>query len=209
MVAKAPSTPTQKRVPKSTHNAQTDNPSPRKKPAGKRRKASKKKVTQRPESPESVVSPTPRRAQYRYTPYQRADPTPESEGDLPADPEDLETLDETAKLIYRRDRELMEYIESIKDRTEAILLHVNRTESKLNSHKGSMVRLQQYLHQHIGINDRPRGRMFPWGDGVAEADIDEPPEEEDPIPYAETFAPWRRAELPLQQEPGFIPRFNS
>lgn len=198
MVAKFPSTPTQKRVSKSTHNAQAVDPSPRKKPTGKRRKAPKKKVTKRPESPESVVSPTPRRVQYRYTPYRRADPTPESEGDLPADPKDLETLDETVKLIYRRDRELLEYIESIKNRTAAILLYVNRTESKLDLHKGSMERLRQYMHRQAGTDDRPLGREFLWGDGIAEADFDEPLEEEDVIPYAENFAPWTCAELSLQ-----------
>ena len=196
MAAKFPSTPIKERVSKSTHGAQTIDPPPRKRASRKGRKVPKKKLANGSESSGSMGSPTPRRVQYRYNPYRRADPTPVPEGDLPADPEDLETLDETAKLVYRRDRELLEYIESIKDRTAAILSYVNQTESKLHSHRGSMERLRQYIHHRARIDDPSRDREFLWDGGIAE-------------PYVESFALWTCAEFVFQQEPIFTPQLNS
>lgn len=211
MVAKVPSTPIKERASKSTRGAQTIGPPPRKRATRKRTNAPKNKVVKSPESSESIGSPTPRRVQYRYNPYRRADPTPVPEGDLPADPEDLETLDETAKLVYRRDRELLEYIESIKDRTAAILSYVNQTESKLHSHRGSMERLRQYIHHRARIDDRSRDREFLWGGGIAEPGFNDPLEEGDTMPYAQSFALWMCAEFSFQQasRSGFTPQLNS
>lgn len=133
-------------------DAPTVDPPPRKKTAGKKkapkRKAAKTKLT------EPADPPAPQRAQHRYEPYRKASPTPEREADLPADPEELETLDATAKMLYKSDREVLEYINSIRRRTAAMLEHVNQTDSQLRSSKGAMERIQLFVGQWQTMDDR-------------------------------------------------------
>ncbi|KAF9643610.1 hypothetical protein BDM02DRAFT_3132313 [Thelephora ganbajun] len=132
-------------------DAPTIDPPPGKK-AAKKKKAPKKRVATKAKPAEQADAPAPQRA--RYEPYRKADPTPEPEGNLPADPEELETLDATAKMLYKSDREVLEYIETLKHRTAAMLEHVNRTDSQLRSCKGVMGRIQLFVGQWKKIGDR-------------------------------------------------------
>lgn len=192
--------PAQGRAPSSSNsigNVPTIDPPPGKKAASKKKKkASKKKVTGKGKQVEPVDAPAPQQDRCRYEPYKKADPTPEPEGNLPADPEDLETLDATAKMLYKSDREVLEYIESLNRRTAAILEHVNRTDSQLRSSKGAMERIQLYVDQWQKIDDHRTHRQL-FGDGNFRAkweagkmkmlDSDESSEEEDNAPYAGIF----------------------
>ena len=171
--------------PNSLGDASIINPSSGKKTTNKK-KASKRKATGKAKSVKSVDTPAPRRA--RYEPYRRAEPTPEREANLPADPEELETLDATAKKLYRSDREVLEYIESLKHRTAAVLEHVNRTDSQLRSCKGAMERMQLFASQWQKMGDHwTHEQLFGdgnfrarWEDGKMEVlDSDEEDEEDD------------------------------
>ena len=94
------------------------------------------------DSVESVDATAPHRAQYPYEPYRKAGTTPGPEGNLPAAPDALETLDATAKMIYKSDREILEYIKSLKLRTAATLEHINRTDAQLRASNGAMERIE-------------------------------------------------------------------
>jgi hypothetical protein len=146
---------------------------------------------------EPVDAPAPQQVRSRYEPYRKADPTPEPEGNLPADPEDLETLDSTAKVLYKSDREVLEYVEALNHRTAAILEHVNRTGSQLRSCKGAMERIQLFVDRWQKVDDRWTHQQrhgdgnfrAKWEDGKMRVlDSDEPSEEEDNAPYADNFA---------------------
>jgi len=158
--------PVQERAPSSSNSigdAPIPNPPSGKKTASKKKKkAPKKRVAEEAKQVGSVDTPVHQRARRRYEPYRKADPTPEPEGNLPADPEDLEALDATAKILYKSDRETLEYIGALKRRTAAVLELVNRTGSQLHSYKGAMERLQLFVGQRQT--------------------------EEDNVPYAEDFA---------------------
>lgn len=136
-----------------------------KKTIGKKKKAPKTRVTTRTKLHEPADAP--QRIQYQYEPYRKADITPEPEGDRPASPEDLETLDATAKTLYRSDREALEYIEALNHRTAAILEHVNRTSSQLRSCEDVVERLGLFLGQLQKIDDQPANQLFrddPFGE---------------------------------------------
>lgn len=125
-------------------------------------KTSKIKVSKQDGAAEQIDPPARQRA--RYEPYRKAEPTPEREAALPADPEDLETLDATAKTLYKSDREVLEYVETLKRRAAAISEHVNRTSSQLRARKDVMERIELYMAQLEGIEDR-RTRKQLFGDG--------------------------------------------
>lgn len=186
-----PSTiPAQERTPSlppSPGDAPTINPPRGKKTASKKKTAPKGKATEKAKLATPVDAPTSQRVRYRYEPYRKADPTPEPEADLPADPEELETLDATAKTLYKSDREVLEYIESLKRRTSAMLEHVNRTDSQLRSCKGSMERIQSFVAQWKKMGDQWTHEDLlgignleaKWVDGRTEMlDLDESDEED-------------------------------
>lgn len=112
-----------------------------KKGSGKN-KAPKGKTTAKVESVDVASSP---RNGYRYEPYRKAGQTPEPEGNLPADPKELESLDATAKKLYAMDREILKYIEDLKRRTAAILEQVNRNDSQLRAANGAMGRIENFV----------------------------------------------------------------
>ena len=179
-------TPAQERAPSpssSLGDASTIDPSPRKKTA-KKKKAPKKQVARKAKQVESVDAPPPRPPRFRYEPYRKAEPTPEPEGNLPADPEELEALDATAKMLYKSDREILDYIESLKHRTAAMMEHVNRTGSQLRSSRGAMKRIQFFVGQRKKMNDHWTHPQ-PFGDGGEMEVVDS--EEEDNTPYDEIF----------------------
>ena len=178
-------------------DAPTTNPLPVKKTGSK--KTSKRKTSKRTKAAESVDPPAPQRA--RYEPYRRAEPTPERDAMLPADPDELETLDATAKKLYKSDREVLEYVEALKRRTAAMLEHVNRTDSQLRAYKGAMGRIGLYMDQWQKMEDRwthqerfGNGNFRArWVDGRMEVlESDESSDDEDDegnIPYAkQTFS---------------------
>lgn len=179
-------TPAQERAPSpssSLGDAPTIDPSPRKKTT-KKKKAPKKRVAKKTKQAEPVDAPPPQPARSRYEPYRRTEPTPEPEGDLPADPEQLETLDATAKMLYKSDREVLEYIESLKHRTAAMLEHVNRTGSQLRSSRGAMERIRLFVGQRKKVDDHwSHPQRFGNGSEMEVPDS----EEEDNTPYDEIF----------------------
>ena len=140
--------------------------------------------------------PATQRARYRYEPYRRAGPTPGREGNLPADPEDLETLDVTSKEIYKSDHEILEYIEALNHRTAAVLEHVNRNSSQLHSCKGVMEKIQQFVDQwrntggqwtsQQSVGDSNLGAEWESGKMKILAS-EESSGEDDDAPYAEIF----------------------
>jgi len=140
-------TPAQERVP-SPSNSFGDTP------IDSQKKASKRKAPKLAKTAEPVNPPATPRARDRYEPYRRAEPTPEREAALPADPEELETLDATAKQLYKSDREALEYVESLKHRTAAMLEHVNRTGSQLRACKGVIGRIDLFVAQWQRMEDR-------------------------------------------------------
>jgi len=152
-------------------DAPTTNPSQGKKTVGKK-KTQRKQVAKETGPVEPVGASASQPDRYRYEPYRKADPTPEPEGNLPASPEELETLDATAKMIYKSDREMLEYIEALKNRTAAMLEYVNRTSSQLRSSKGAMERIQLFVDQWQKTDDQQ------FEDGNSE---------EDDAPYARTL----------------------
>jgi len=144
-------TPAQARVPSPSNSLgdpPTTNSPPVKKTSGK---ASKRKVSEA-RAAEPIDPPARQRA--RYEPYRRAEPTPEREAALPTNPEDLETLDTTAKTLYKSDREVLEYVETLKRRAAAMSEHVSRTDSQLRACKGVMGRIELYVAQWRGVEDR-------------------------------------------------------
>lgn len=151
----------------SLNGAPTIDLHPGKKAAGKKKLAPKKKQIGETKPVEPVEAPAPRRG--RYEPYRKADPTPEPEANLPADPEELDTLDATAKVLYKNDREALEYIESLKRRTAAVLEHVNRSDSQLRSYKGSMERIQLFVGQWKKMDDHWTHEQLP-GNGDLRAE---------------------------------------
>ena len=106
-------------------------------------KMSKRKVSKQARAAEPVGPPVRQRA--RYEPYRRAEPTPDREANFPADPEELKTLDATAKTLYKSDREVLEYVETLNRRTAATLEYVNRTDSQLRASKAVMGRIELYV----------------------------------------------------------------
>jgi len=188
----SPMLPAQGRAPSSSNSIADapiiNPPSGKKTVSKKKKKAQKKQVAKVAKQGGSVDTPDPQRARRRYEPYRKADPTPEPEGNLPADPEDLETLDATAKALYKSDREALEYIEALKRRTTAILEHVNRTDSQLRSHKGTMERIQLFLNQRQKPDDQWTHQQLSGGKDNAEVLGSHESSEEDDVPYAEVFA---------------------
>jgi len=188
--------PAQERAPSPSNpigDAPTIDPPPGKKTTGKK-KVSKKRVD-KTQSVEPADAPAPPRVRDRYHPYRRADATLDPEDNIPADTEALETLDATAKMLYKSDREVLEYIEALKHRTAAMLEHVNRTDSQLRSCKGAMERMHLFVGQWQKIDDRwTHQQLFgdgnfraKWEDGkmrVLESD-ESSEEDEDDTPYAE------------------------
>ena len=125
--------------------------------AGKKKgkkKALTKKVAKRAEPGESVDDPAAQRGQYQYDPYRKAGPTPEPEGSRPADPEELDTLNATARVLFKSDREVLDYVEALNYRTAAILEYANRTGSQLRSSKGVRERIELYVDQLQETGDR-------------------------------------------------------
>ena len=141
-------------------------PSGKKTASKKKKKAPKKRVAREAKQAGSVDTPVHQRARRRYEPNRKVDPTPEPEGNLPADPEDLETLDATAKALYKSDREVLEYIGALKCRTAAILEHVNRTGSQFHSYRGAMERIQLFMGQRQTEEDN-----VPYADDFASSPI--------------------------------------
>lgn len=127
----------------------------------------KKEVASTTKPPEPVAAPAPRQDKYRYEPYRKANPTPEPEGNRPADSKDLESLDVTAKMIYKSDREILTYIEALNHRTAAILEHVNRTGSQLRSCEVIMEKIELSAGQSQRVGDRSMHQQLladgsPW-----------------------------------------------
>ena len=159
------------------------------------KKTSKRNTSKRTKTADPVDPPVPKRPRDRYEPYRRAEPTPEREAALPADPEDLETLDATAKKLYKSDREVLEYVETLRRRTASMLEHVNRTESQLRACKGVVGRIGFYMNHWQKIEDRwTHQQLFgngnfraKWVDGKMEVlDSDESSdddEDDDNTPY--------------------------
>ena len=187
-------TPAQERVP--SPSSSLGDPLPAKK-TGSKKKQSKRKTSKRSKTVEPVDPPAPKRPRNRYEPYRRAEPTPEREAALPADPEELETLDATAKKLYKSDREVLEYVEALKRRTAAMLEHVNRADSQLRACKGAMGRIGLYMghwqkmedrwtHQELFGSGNFRAR---WVDGKMEVlDSEESSDDDDDTtPYAEKY----------------------
>jgi hypothetical protein len=162
------------------------------KKTGNNKKAPKKKAATKAKPAGPVDAPVPQRVRYRYEPYRKADPTPEPEGNLPADLEELETLDATAKMLYKSDREVLEYIEALNHRTAAVLEHVNRTNSQLRSCKGAMERIDVFVDQWQKIDDQWTHQQL-FGEGPFEESSDE----EDYAPYADCFSQFSRMCLNL------------
>lgn len=157
--------PAQERTPSFSAEPTIDPPSGKKTTSEKKKKNSpKKRVAEKAKQVEPVDAPASQQARCRYEPYRKAEPTTEPEGSLPANPEDLETLDETAKMLYKSDREVLEYIEALKHRTAAMLEHVNRTSSQLRSHKGAMERMQLFVNKWQQTDDHWTHQR-PFGDG--------------------------------------------
>lgn len=185
-------TPVQEHAPSPSNSlgdATTIAPPPGKKATGK--KASRRKPPKQTRAPDSV---DPKRAKGRYEPYRKADPTPEPEASLPADPGYLDSLDATAKMLYKRDREVLEYVKSLKKRTAAMLDHVDRNDSQLRSHKGTMKRIRLFASQWSKMEDRWSHEELlgdgnfraTWRDGkMVVLEPDEPDDEVDNAPYAE------------------------
>jgi hypothetical protein len=132
------------------------------------KKTSKSKRTAKGIQTESTDPDASPRGSYRYEPYPKAKPTPEPERGLPADRDYLETLGAAAKALYRGDRELLEYIVALEDRTAAILEHVNRTETQLRSAQGALERIQSYVRRWEEIG----GFQQPFGDGDSRMKLD-------------------------------------
>lgn len=191
--------PAQERAP-SPSNSLGDLPPTK---TGSKKKTLKRKTSKRTKTAEPADPPAPKRPRDRYVPYRRADPTPEREAALPADPEDLETLDATAKKLYKNDREVLEYVEILRRRTAAMLEHVNRAESQLRACKGVMGRIgffmghwqkmdDQWTHQELfgGGNFRAK-----WVDGkmqVLASDESSDDDDEEDTPYVESVASFIR-----------------
>lgn len=121
-------------------------------------KSLKGRVATRSKPSGPVDVPAPQRGRYRYNPYLNVNPTPESEGNRLADPEDLEKLDATAKMLYKSDREVLKYIEALNHRTAAVLERVNRTNSQLRSCDDIMKRMKLFVgqRQEIGFQWAPQ-----------------------------------------------------
>lgn len=116
------------------------------------------------------------RDQLRYEPYQKADSTPEPEGNLPADPKLLDIINVTAKKLYESDREILDYIQNLKCRTAAILEHVNRIHSQLRASIGAIERLKQFVHNWQKMNDHwSRAELLGDGDFRAKLEDDKMP----------------------------------
>ena len=200
-------TPAHERAPSPSNSlggAPTIDPPPGKKTAGRKKRTSKRKVAKKIKpvepadvpapspSPSPAPAPAPRRAQNRYEPYRKASPTPEQEGNLPADTEELKTLDATAKTLYKSDREVLEYIDSLRRRTAAMLEHVNRTDSQLRSSKGAMERIQLFVAQWEEIGDQWSHEQLSGGN-VDALGSDGSGDNEDNIPYVDKINPSVRA----------------
>jgi len=210
--------PSKERAPSTSNSpgdASTIDPPPVKKTDSK--KTSKRKTSKRAKTTELVDPPVPKRPRDRYEPYRRAEPTPEREAALPADPEELETLDATAKKLYKSDREVLEYVETLRRRTAAMLEHVNRTDSQLRACKGAMGRIELYMGHWQKMEDRwTHQQLFgsgnfraKWVDGkmeVLDSDESSDDDDKDNAPYAEKPLPLLSAsDLTLTRNPGLFP----
>lgn len=194
--------PVQERAPsssKSIGDAPTIDPSLRKKATGKN-KAQKKRVAEKlkPAEPAETPRPSPQEARYRYDPYRKVDPIPESEGNLPASPDELETLDAMAKMIYQGDREALEYIEALQRRTAAIMEQIDRTGSQLHSVNSTIGKMQLFIGHWSKMSDRRTHKQLSgdgnsrtkWGGGkMTMLGSHEPAEEENDAPYVKSFSP--------------------
>jgi hypothetical protein len=126
------------------------------KKAGKKKGVLKKKVATQTKPVKSVDGPASQRVRYRYEPYQKGDPTPETEGDLSADTEEeLESLGAAAKLLYKSDREILDYVEALNRRTAALLENANRASSQLRSCRSFMERIKLFVDQQQKIEEKP------------------------------------------------------
>jgi len=144
----------------SLSDASVINPPPAKKTGSKKR--SKRETSKQAGAAEPVDPPARQRA--RCEPYRRAEPTPEREAALPADPEELKTLDATAKTRYKSDREVLEYVKTLNCRAAAMLEHVNRANSQLGAGKGVMERIEFYVAQWQKVEDQWTHQQL-FGDG--------------------------------------------
>lgn len=125
-------------------DASAVNPSPVKRKTDKD-KPPRNKMPTKVNPVESVYNPAFHKDRHRYEPYRKGDPTQEPEGGFPSDPTDLKTLDATAKKLYKNDREILEYVESLKDRTAAILEYINRTDSQLRASDSAIKVIEQFV----------------------------------------------------------------
>jgi len=113
----------------------------------------------------------PARQRARYEPYRGAEPTPEREANFPADQEELKALDATAKTLYKSDREVLEYVETLKRRADAMLEHMNRSDSQLRVSKGVTERIDLYLVQWQKVEeDRWTHKQLFGNSGVKRVD---------------------------------------
>ena len=126
---------------------------PRSKKGSGKSKPSKGKATVKVNSAEPVRTTPSTRNRSRFEPYQRAEPTPEPEENLPADPRDLESLDATAKELYAMDRETLKYIEDLNHRTATLLELVNRNESQLRAANAAIGRIEGFVRSWQRMDD--------------------------------------------------------
>jgi hypothetical protein len=113
-----------------------------KKGSGKQKAPKNKTITEVKAEP--VDTTFSNRDGCRYEPYREAEP----EGFVSADPKDLELLDATAKELYARDRETLQYIQDLKQRTAAMLEHVDRNQSQLRAAHGAMERIAEFVRNY-------------------------------------------------------------
>ncbi|KAF9778720.1 hypothetical protein BJ322DRAFT_1114057 [Thelephora terrestris] len=167
--------------------ASTTDPTSTKKIAGKKKKKKKalaKKAAKKSEPTESIDDPANQQGQYRYEPYRKADPTPEPEGSRPADLEELDTLDATARVLFKSDREVLEYVEALNYRAAAILEYATRTGSQLHSYKGVRGRIELFVDQRQKTGDQGTHQQLPEDPpvGVEALGSSESSDDEDDVP---------------------------
>ncbi|KAF9777869.1 hypothetical protein BJ322DRAFT_514935 [Thelephora terrestris] len=157
-----------------------------------------------------------RKAATKADPVKAVDATAtRQKGNCPADPEDLETLDATAKMLYKSDLEILQYIEALQGRTAAILEQVNRNDSQLRSGQCAVERIEQYACNWQKMDDRWTDQQL-LGDGNFRAKwedgkriilgSDESSDEEEGARCAEFFfSLLRTPDLTIDRDPGQFP----
>ena len=211
-----PSVPTQEQVPftsSSSAHASTIDPTPAKKATSKKRKMAIKA-----DPVKLVDASATRRSQCRYEPYRKTVPTPEPEENCPADLKDLQTLDATAKKLYKSDLEMLEYIETLKGRTAAILKQVNLNDTQLRSGQSAMARIEQYVRTWQRMKDRWTDQQLfgddnfraKWKDGKRIIlGPDESADEEEGSRCAKNFSFWICLALRFTGTPVYSPQWSA